>query len=358
MIRINHRVLILLVLFMVLLDQVIGYAVRAQYTAGATYRLDVEERNTLSAYVDFIRQDQGRKVVFIGDSVMYGSSVRKGEDTIPAYVSEHAREKWPDEEIHFYNVGMRGLGIADAYYLLKSLHNPEQPIDLLVYNLNIGWFTEPKTINRDVILQMFPPEEVDWSALKVEPPAPLDENGWIREHVLRHWKLFYYRPTLNHWIFGQEATDWVKQQAEYTYRPETRVDDSSLYTPWYEKKWEDKLGEDWKLGTISYTNEQWQYFQSFLELAQEASDQTLIFFMPRNMELLNQFKKIDQPAMEETKQKLEQTITEEYSLHFVDYERRVESSKFTDTVHLLPEGNEQVAELLFEDIVRLQLLSP
>ncbi|WP_134704498.1 SGNH/GDSL hydrolase family protein [Ammoniphilus sp. YIM 78166] len=357
-IRINHRVLILLVTFLVGLDWIIGFSLQRQYAAGATYRLAVEERNTLISYTDFIREDQGRKVVFIGDSVMYGSSVRKGEETIPAYVSSLAREKWPDEEIHFYNVGIRGLGIADAYFLLKSLHNPQQPIDLLVYNLNTGWFNEPKIINREMVLELFPPNEVAWSSLQVEPPVPLDENSWIRKHLLSHWKLYAHRSSLSHWIFGQETSEWVQDQADYAYGIGADAEeDDSLYTPWFEKVWDEKMQGDWKLGSVSHETMAWRYFEYFLQLADQTSQETLIFFTPRNVELLDHYRKVDYQAMDDTKQELEHKVTQ-YGHHFLDYETRVDSSQFSDTVHLLSEGHEEIAEHLVEDMERLHVLFP
>lgn len=354
MFRINFRVIILVILFLFLLDQWILYAFEQKIKGDGVFRLQVEEKHVLESYLERIRNDAGKKVLFLGDSAMFGSATAADNETIPAYVAEIAAQKWPGEQVHFYNIAMRGLGSADAYHLLQLLQDSPHVADLIVYNVNIGWLTDEKLVNRQLILDLYPIDRVDWAGLKLEKPNKWDPERLLGEHVMKHWNLYRYRYMVSYWLFGKPIYHAIEDAADRLYETVDSGEDSLIYLPWYEKEWDDKLAGDWKIGRIYENNKQWQYFDRMLQLMSKTSRETMVYFTPRNGELLQKYDKVDHVAMKQSKEKITKTAMG-YQIHVFDFEDLVESSQFSDTIHPLSEGNRTIAEAIVREMERLSI---
>ncbi|MEW9671447.1 hypothetical protein ABLT31_21655 [Ammoniphilus sp. 3BR4] len=352
----DAKTLVMVFILLFLLDQALAYRMSTVMSGNGHYREEVEGKNTFGVYLEQIKQDPYPKVLMLGNSVMFGSASKNDSETIPVFLAEYLNQG-QGEEVHVYNLGIKGLGIADAYYLLGLLRDAQNGIDLIVYDLNIGWFNEPNLINRPFILEQYPMEQIDWKRLGVEPPEKDDTtDGWIKENILRHWRLFNYRDLVNNWIFGRNATVMVEDQARYTFKPSSKEEDQEIYLPWYEKNWEAKYQGDWKIGSISYTDEQWKYFQFLLALMNDISRESLVFFTPQNDVLLKRYNKLDEAGLEEAKQKLAQ-VAEEGHVQFFDYEELLPDRLFSDSIHPMPAGNRIIAKQLFEDIQQMGVFS-
>lgn len=351
--RINYRVLLWLLIFLLLLDQWVVWAFDRQIKGDGVFRLAAEEKHVISSYLDKIAADQGRKVLFIGDSVMYGSAALSDRETIPAYVAEQAQKKWPNEAIRFYNLGFKGLSIADAYFLLKLLEDRDAHFDLIVYDANIGWIND-NLINRKLILELADSDQIDWQDLAMEKPSS-SLSSFINDDVLRYWKLYYYNHMINYWLFGKPVTKKIREATHHFYYPEVVTEDDIFHLPWYEKQWDQKFKGDWKLGRIPYDNKQWVYFDRLLVQMKSMSTDSMLFIIPRNHQLLDEYDRIDYEAMEIANNKITE-LADINEVYAVNYEYLVDNQLFSDTIHPLPKGNEMIATQLIVDINRLGIL--
>ncbi|MBO8171721.1 MAG: hypothetical protein H0Z33_07520 [Bacillaceae bacterium] len=349
--RPNLRVLLLTVLFLWILDQIIMAVFDHQVNGEGTFRLKIEEKRVLEGYLEKIEADPHPKVIMIGDSVMFGSAARMDDQTIPAWFHQYIGDQ-SGGEMHVYNLGLRGLGIADAYYLLKRLQKPENNIEWIVYNINTGWFTRENIINRPFILDLHEPESIPCNRLGLDPPPARDAEGWIQDHIMDKWKLYHYRYLVSHWLFGKPLIQRLQDEANQLYNQTDNEDEEHIYDPWYEKEWDQRFAGDWKIGAIYHGNTQWQYFEYLLQLMKKTSSNSLVFFTPRNGELLEKYDKVDHQLMAKSKQTIRETA-HKYGVAIVDYEDLLASSYFSDSIHPLPEGNRIIAEQLAHDMRRL-----
>lgn len=351
--RLKLRVIFILLILLILLDQWVIWAFKEQIKGDGVFRLKAEEKHVVETYLDLICQDQGRRVLFIGDSVMFGSASKSDHETIPAYVAKMAQKRWPKERIHYYNLGFKGLSIGDAYYLLKRLKDKNHPFDLIVYDVNIGWFTD-NLINRKLILELYDPDEVDWKTLSLEAPHK-GIGDYLDEHIMKYWKFYHYRYLVNHWIFGKPAATKFREEVNHFYYG-IETEEKKLLLPWYEKKWDDKFKGDWKLGRVPYDTVQWSYFDQLFALMNEMSKESLAFIIPRNHELLERYDRIDYDEMEKVKAAIRQ-VAERNQVYLIDYEYLLDSKLFSDTVHPLPAGNQLIAKELINRIEELGILT-
>ena len=223
----------------------------------------MEEKSVLKSYIEQIREDKVKKVLFIGDSVMYSSASESDQETISAYVSHKIKAMYPNEDIHFYNLGVKGLSIGDAYYLLKLLYDEDNLFELIIYDVNIGWFND-KLINRELILQLYPKDSLDWDKLSLTP-TKLGVEEWLNQNVMKYWQFYHYRYLISDMFFGKPVPQAIRDQAEAIFNPQgSKVDE--IYIPWYEKDWDKQFEGDWKIGKISYENQQWNYFVQLMDL--------------------------------------------------------------------------------------------
>lgn len=351
--RINTRVLLLLLIFLLIIDQWVIWAFDRQIRGDGVFRLAAEEKHVISSYLDRIADDPNRKVLFIGDSVVYGSAALSDQETIPAYVAQQAKEKWPNQEIHYYNLGFKGLSIADAYFLLRLLEEREAKFDLIIYDANIGWIND-NLINRKLIVELMDADQVDWQDISLEKPA-FDLSNFINDEMLRYWKLYYYNHMVNYWLFGKPVTKKVREETNRFYYPDVITEDDIFHLPWYEKQWDHKFKGDWQLGRIPYDNKQWEYFDRLIGQMKKMSHESMLFIIPRNHELLHRYDRYDADAMMVANESITK-LGEKHQVHVVNYEYLLDNQLFSDTVHPLPQGNEIIATQLIDDIQRLGIL--
>lgn len=126
-----------------------------------------------------ISNDSGSKIVFIGDSQMYGSGVLNENESVPG----HFRSLSKGNKMHIYNLAGKGYGPGEVFYQLNYLKG--QKIDILVYNLSLSWLNRTKfTENNGIgVLSGFKPlEPEDRRRTPEEFIANISHQWYLRAH--------------------------------------------------------------------------------------------------------------------------------------------------------------------------------
>ncbi|MFZ3170961.1 MAG: hypothetical protein WA118_03130 [Carboxydocellales bacterium] len=100
---------------------------------------------------------------------------------------------------------------------------------------------------------------------------------------------------------------------------------------------------------LKLQNQQWQMYLAMLDAWQQTGRPAVFYLTPANWELLEQKYQINFPALQGDQAKLKLTAQEK-GVVFLDYTHLVDSSRFTDEIHLQPVGNRQVAENLAKEL--------
>lgn len=132
-----------LLLVFCLLDIVIAYVVRK--TGLLREVIDIQTPAALYAKLDALRSPQGRRIVFVGDSVVYGRRMEEAGDanwrrhTIPAHVETLLRAKFPAEAVTTLNLAMNGALPADIEQVVRLI-SPLKP-DCIVADVSLRAFS-------------------------------------------------------------------------------------------------------------------------------------------------------------------------------------------------------------------------
>lgn len=188
--------------------------------------------NQFERQLQSIKEADGIRVAFIGDSTVRGAAVPENSQTIPAYLQQliNSDSELSRLGIKVFNFGIAGAREADKYAVLKTLAD-YQVVDLLVMNISYPFFSDEilktKVLFPKAYPDLFSPEEkaelgltgqTGWGASP--PPAAGEENdepaggvagapagGPSLEDLLTQklmgWQLYKYREEVNRYLFGE-----------------------------------------------------------------------------------------------------------------------------------------------------------
>lgn len=259
-------------------------------------RLKSVDLKEISRIKQAIGRDRDRTVLFVGDSVVYGSAARYDKDTIPSFFASLLEQKGY-KHTHVYNLSLSGCSFTDTYEVLKFVM-PSRP-DYVIYDLNVAWFDAKERSYRTL--------------LNLNDPAAIEKDQPVKI------------------TFGEH-----------------------IYTGWDKKKWDHLDGFPVKLGDYNYSqgNKQWQAFLKIAALLKQYPDtKVLMFLPPRNYALYSRYELVDQSLYLKKTAFIKKHLPS--NVVCCDYTWRVESQHFSDLIHMLPQGNKKTAEFLFDDYLKL-----
>ena len=327
--------------------------------------------------LETIAQDPRRKVVFLGGSVMWGSSTEDPSRTIPAAFRRHLP---PDTAV--YNLGMIGGRPLDSF-LLAFLLQGKVDLFVLDYNYQFGapvarerLLREPSTYVRlqELYHAHAPPLFGAIPGLHTcmeQFDLPLPAAPSIGEPTLRRWMervlpVLRYKDRINDALFGQHPLLFIEQAglhagdlAAGTLRlrdlfsvPEEQIDP----TPWQPKGTADEAAyrETVEAEVFSGTELLDCQSRAFAQYASKQQLPVVTYILPNNPAMFPGFKA--SPIHARNIDRL-LTLFHGTSVHNLDTQT-LPGSLFTDSTHLTPEGNERFARDLFETIRRDPAVRP
>jgi len=212
-----HLVLSVLVVF-VIIDAGIWLATRT--TALLQDIVDIQTPATLYAKLNYFRNFDGRRIAFLGDSVVYGRRMEEAGDsswrshTIPSHVETLLRAAFPQQNFLTMNLAMNGALPADVEQAVRLI-SPLKP-DCIVTDISLRAFSadfaaEKNRYSRNWLRNM-----------KIDSSFDLHTNdpGWdltgriearLRDLALSYWNLYRMRDFVQWRVFDSEPSEAVRR---------------------------------------------------------------------------------------------------------------------------------------------------
>lgn len=183
--------------------------------------VDIQTPATLYAKLDYLRAYSGRRIVFIGDSVVYGRRMEeKGDDgwrahTIPAAVASLIEARSPKAPVVAMNLAMNGALPADIEQVARLIA-PLKP-DCIVADISLRAFSadfapEASRLSRSWLASM----QLDANRKLTTETGPaagmnLRLETTLRDWAINHWQLYQLRDFVQWRVFDGEPASLVRR---------------------------------------------------------------------------------------------------------------------------------------------------
>jgi hypothetical protein len=213
-----QRLLLAVLIVFMAIDALIWYA--AKTTTFLADVVDIQTPATLYAKLDYLRELKGRRIVFVGDSVVYGHRMEEAGDanwrqhTIPAHVEELLRESFPQQTFSTPNLAMNGALPADVENVVRLL-TPLKP-DCIVADVSLRSFsTEFSQPGNRYSRPWLSTMEVD-SSFNLRDGST--GQAWtsrvetvLQDFALSHWRLYRIRDFVQWRAFNGEPSSTIRR---------------------------------------------------------------------------------------------------------------------------------------------------
>lgn len=355
----NKRVFVLVLIGMLALDGAVSLVISQRFTRPEEQRLPAYDEATVGLWIDQVKKSDGYKVVVVGDSVIHGKTVERGLETLPAHIARELRERLPGMRIRVFNLGVAGAAPAEVYFLMDAL--ADAGADLVLYNINLGWFARENTLDHRSLLKLKgAPTGLDLQGLGIEQEnsTVTPAEDWLSGHLFSRWKLYRYRILLNYWLFGKPIREKVQETKKDShlllpFAEDRQPDVIESRAPWWEKDWDGKLDPaDGREGALRLDddNKQWLFYRMMLDLIKSRDIHAVFFITPRNYELLDRYDMVDREAYTKNLSTVVDAA-KSTGIPVLDYDNALPYEHFSDIVHPLPEGNRLLARIIAGDLI-------
>lgn len=361
LLSINRRVVLLVLAGLLLTDLFIYVYTGAKFQDPADERMPSTDPATVMLWIEQVQKAGGFNVVFVGDSVVHGLAAGNSRETLPWYFAREIRQLLPGERVNVFNLAMAGGGPAETLLVLNTLRGA--PIDLVIYDLNLGWFNRATPLEHRGLLELaggcppgFEPRQFGAGSGPGQGPALAEQ--WLKQRLLSHWKLYHNRVLWNYWLFGKPIRDKLPLAVR---NPAVLFSNDDALDPEIRKlraNWRDKAGEfaplppEQRLGAaeIKPGNLQFQCYLAILELLNQRDIPAVFFTPPRNYELLGMMSAVDESGYRRDYDRLI-AAAGEHGVPVLRYDHLLQPGYFHDMIHPGPAGNRVVARRLAGDLL-------
>lgn len=281
-------------------------------------RLTTDDPEAMQGWIEQINKSRGFNVVFLGDSIVYGDGTMDESQTIPSLLRQKIMGS-TGRPVNMFNLTLPSAGPAEVYLITRELAKAK--VDLLIYDINIGWLDRDEILEHPVLLKLGENKNLD--------PADFQVDN-LEEVTANHYNLY-------------DEDENLKE----------------LATSWTQKSWAGILdsADMGKFGRINLEwSEQWKYVQKTVSLLQEHHIKALFFANPRNFDLLDNYNLIDYQRYTDTLGVVFRYL-EASGVTVLNLDRAVPSEYFSDLVHLLPAGEEIVSGRLSDFVIQSGLFA-
>lgn len=368
--KINLRVVVLTILLLAAFDLALTRWIIPYYMSADTSkanistgevergplirRLPADDFDTLTLWKEELAGDEGFKVVFLGDSVIHGGGVPREDQTIPSYLAHHLGSLLPGQDLAVHTFSLPGCTPADTLNILQFIVDT-QP-DLVIYDVNIGWFGSEKVMEHPRLAELG-----ELGADRAPRVARSSrETGWeqrISGFAADHWALYRYRILLNYLWFGEPLKEKLVLKVGKEEAGERLTSPEEIYRPWYEKDFSALKKTRGKLGyfALDESNQHWVSYRQLVQVLADNQIQTAFFMVPRNKTLYQRYDLLDEKVLAGKQAQLA-AVAQRSGIKVFDYTYAVSDRCFTDSVHLTAEGNQAVGRALTWDLVQSGLV--
>lgn len=289
-----------------------------------------------------IRQNPDREyVILLGDSVTY-SGPGEANQSIGYYLEEWSRQQ--GRPLRVYNLAEPGMMGGDTYAEVLMLMEHGIPANRIVINqvyshfvtgtkeeAIIGWLGDE--------LRRLDPE--GWAEARGEL---LGQKPWtirFRESLLGALPLWQYRDILRAQIFrqvGLTASGEVKDVRPWTQKKAWLL--SLMRQPLYQRFVDPR--------PLDLTPAANAHVRMLERIIAKTNGQAMFWFSPVNQGLMAEW--VKEPGYHANLRRIDAWFKER-SVRYVNMENAVDTARFTDHVHMTPEGYRQVAVMLGQQLI-------
>ena len=308
------------------------------------YRTTEQTEKEFYKLLNMMAKDKGKKVVVVGDSFLYGSGV------YPAQTAAHLLEKElqkQDPDIKVWNLAMPASHAADVYGILKKVI-PMKP-DLLIVNTNYFFFTIQEERNHITNKWLIPEfqEEQDYLTLVDKLHLNPIEIA-IQNKVKTVLPIYYYKDEINMTFMGYKmGQEFISRNIEKGYKwlkgtgipviPGSPTDGSS-----YKVFYEPHLFTEDQINAV--------FSQKIAQLLNQSNIPIYLLSSPQNEEVLGDL--VQNEIFDQDMQFIDR-IFEGHSFVYENLHGKIESKYQMDNIHLTVEGNQILADILYERVTPL-----
>lgn len=355
LLKLNLNRIILVLILLLLIDIPVRTFEAELMKSPAQLRLATQEVDSIQALIHKIKISKGYKIVFLGDSTVYGPSGGP-KQTTPFYLEEYLRARYPDKDIKVFNISYKGYGISEEFFILNALRQCK--IDLVIYGINMSWF------NRNQVVEYTNAAKVNpdiFNKGEVDKLVRLDTSfdslrRPVSDFLAQNWALYRNRSNIGSLILHKSLVEKLYDLKLKIYYPKWYVKQEqyweNLRLPWYTKNFSKEFSPDpsVKIGYFNLKTENPQVkFLDLIEgiLAQE-SIPALFYATPYNRDMLNSYNRFDGEEFNLARKTLPTLI--DPNVNYIDYSYEMPSAYFADSVHLLSNGHKLLAAKLAVEI--------
>jgi hypothetical protein len=236
----------------------------------------------------------------------------------------------------------------------------------VVFGVNTSWLRRPQAIEYTNAAKVNPDvfQKSKVESLGVVLPAK-DDIRWdryISDFVTQNWALYRNRSNIAAAILGKSLGEKLYDGKYIVYDPisyqKQLIYWRDVFIPWYKKDYSKDFKKNTrKFGWISLDakNPQVKFYQLILDLIKEEKMTAFFYTTPINYEMFDKYNKLDRSSLAKNMAKL-QTISRPEETNFVDLSYALPGKYYSDSLHLLPPGNKQLAVRLATEISQKGLI--
>jgi lysophospholipase L1-like esterase len=308
--------------------------------------VDIQTPSTLYVKLEELRRFQGIKVVVLGDSLIFGRTMRDHGDpewqdhALPTQLKQFLAQRYPDRPVMVSNIGMNGTLPVDLDQLVRILL-PLKP-DLVIFDVTLRSFSRDFAADGDV-------QTREWLAdLSVTPDGGYATTikrtslgGLIGDFAINHWYLYRLRDFVQSVVFEGEPVRFVLglrntmdawfNTAQFDEQPAGQDDLSDIVLLM-------KARSHYADIDLGIANPQRQALDRILQRLAAADQATIIFYATENPDLLPQL--LPTEKYNDLQRQLASAIAAHVSskMVYVGPLTIFSADNFIDHVHLNQEG--------------------
>jgi hypothetical protein len=348
--------LILLLLVQLLLPYSISLS--NVYHNRIDYYMTIDNLQDINPVLETIKIEIDRKrlkdyIIILGDSVMYGSP-GNSDQAVNVYMEKLARQSGKPK-LKVFNLAFPSMQTGDFYTMLLLLDHLGISTDRLIFNLRYASFI-PREPSPAVVLWMKRDlSKLDPAAFQYvlpqlrangyKPPASLYKKfkDVLYQQVLPTIKLYEYKDYLHKSL----NNSWLQLTGDVI--PDDSIS-SEDERPWYEKEYTAEKIHTAALRT-SFTDRPLDMTPTNLDiyfmdkiLAHQQGKKTLVALTGTNLTLMKEY--VEKPGYRDNLQAIDHYFQSKH-VSYLNLEGRISDKLFTDYTHLLSEGYQELAAILW-----------
>lgn len=314
--------------------------------------IDIQTPSTLYCKLDYLNKFQGKKIVLIGDSVIYGRAMLEDGDkewhehTISAYLEREFSKHWRDEPVLILNLGMNGALPTDIEQCIKLLKPIK--IDILILDITLRSFSndfssEETLFSRPWLKQLSFDQNGKYNYSIVRNDFFSIIENTMQNFLVNNSALYRYRDYLQWLFFNAEPAHAIKSwrdQLNKRLQNLPSIDEDPLILAL-------KAKNRYSSVNFSKDNPQRNAFERLLRSLNERKQKTIVFYAKEDSEKI--YNIIDQDQHESLLSDLRTLIESVSSQDILYIPSLVDLSieHYVDYVHLNKEGYRLLAEGLY-----------